>query len=74
MKIKEAIKQLELILLDKGNIELIAAQDQEGNGYNPVRGVDFVYVDETYEYIADTLEEFKRDVGGKSKKVALIYL
>lgn len=74
MKVKALIKQLEAILADKGNIELIAAQDQEGNGYNAVRGVDFVYTDADYEYVCDTLEEFKSEVGGRSKKVALIYL
>lgn len=74
MKIKELIKDLELMLVEKGNIEVIAAQDQEGNGYNAVRGVDFVYTDVDYEYVCDTLDEFNSDVGGRSKKVALIYL
>lgn len=74
MKIQELITELQSILEKRGNIDVICSEDQEGNGYNEARGVDFVYADSEYEYVYGTLSEFKEEDGGTPQKAALIYV
>lgn len=55
MKISELIKELQAIQKDKGDVSVISSVDSEGNGYNEVQGVDFIYHGD--DYVFDTLKE-----------------
>lgn len=43
MNISELIKELQAIQKDKGDVSVISSVDAEGNGYNEVQGVNFIY-------------------------------
>lgn len=55
MKISELIEQLQLIQNGKGDVTVISSVDSEGNGYNEVLGVDFIY--HADDYVFDTISE-----------------
>lgn len=58
MKGSELAALLLQMVEDDGDFEVITAKDQEGNGYNLVRGVDFVYhANDGEDYVFDTLKE-----------------
>ena len=60
MKLSEAIRQLESVLKEHGDLSLLSSIDPEGNGYNLVRGTDLVYFDGD-EYIFDSLDEIEEN-------------
>lgn len=43
MKISQLIKQLQAIQAKKGDIDCYLQTDQEGNGYEEIRGASFAY-------------------------------
>lgn len=55
MKISELIEQLRSIQENVGDVTVISSIDSEGNGYNEVQGVDFVY--HADDCVFDTLKE-----------------
>lgn len=55
MKISELIEQLQSIQGNVGDVTVISSVDSEGNGYNEVQGIDFVYHGD--DYVFDTLKE-----------------
>lgn len=55
MKISELVEALQSVQKDVGDISVISSVDSEGNGYNEVRGVDFIYHGD--DYVFDTLKE-----------------
>ena len=74
MKISELIEQLESIKKNVGDVAVISSVDVEGNGYNEVQGVDFVYhVD---DYVFDTLKEADEEGFGLEDVIprALVYV
>ena len=69
MKISNLIKQLEAIQASKGDIDCWLQSDQEGNGYELLRGATFAYMgvddwDDGYFY--DTVKE-ALEAGNKRK-------
>lgn len=63
MKVKELIKQLQEIPEDT---EVWVSRDEEGNGFNPLGGVDFakVWFTDNWEFqftIEDELDEYPED-------------
>lgn len=43
MKISQLIKQLQDVQAKKGDVECYLQTDQEGNGYEEIRGASFAY-------------------------------
>lgn len=74
MKISELIKELDSILKDKGDVSVISSVDAEGNGYNEVRGVDFIYHGD--DYVFDSLKEADENGFGFEDLIprALVYV
>lgn len=72
------IERLQWDLKKHGDVKIICAKDSEGNGYNYLRGVDFVYaVEKDYEieYIFDSEEEFlEENEDEEPQKFALFYV
>ena len=71
--------ELAKILLENPDVELFLQKDPEGNGYRPMRGVDFnVLVTEDWDCYStewdadeadaseDECEDMKKELGGKS--------
>lgn len=44
-----------------GGVPLLMGIDQEGNGYNNVRGIDMVWATKDFDGVYDTLEEAEED-------------
>lgn len=80
MTIGALIERLTWDMKKHGDVKIICAKDAEGNGYNFVRGVDFVYADpdEDYEigYIYDSIEEYEEDNDSDQRpsKLALLFV
>lgn len=74
MKISELILELQSIQKDKGDVSVISSVDAEGNGYNEVQGVDFVY--HADYYVFDTLKEADEEGFGLEDVIprALVYV
>ena len=74
MKISELIKELDSILKDKGDVSVISSVDAEGNGYNEVRGVDFIYHGD--DCVFDSLKEADENGFGFEDLIprALVYV
>lgn len=64
MKASELLELIVESIKAHGDHEIIAAKDQEGNGYNDVRGLDLVYqsIDDP-ECIYDEESEAEDDCG-----------
>lgn len=80
MTIGALIERLTWDMKKHGNVQIICAKDAEGNGYNFVRGVDFVYADPNggyeIEYVYDSIEEYQEDndPDQQPSKLALLFV
>lgn len=57
IKARELIKQIDALVQEHGDFNILLQKDQEGNGYNFARGIDFTFVNEDLETTVDTFEE-----------------
>jgi hypothetical protein len=70
MKISQLIKQLQDVQAKKGDVDCYLQSDQEGNGYEEIRGATHAYraedSDEYYCFV-DTIKEAVEGMGYKRK-------
>lgn len=81
MTIGALIRRLTWEMKKHGDVEILCANDAEGNGYKFLRGVDFVYADDSedryeIEYIYDSVEDYQEDneTEDQPNKYALLFV